>query len=113
MWSSDLRRFVALLVLPAVKAIEAVARERQLVWEHHSELIRHDHIRGHVETEVRKHFHGLASYETPKKIALIEGEFTVDNGLLTPSLKVKRKVVQERYKDLIEEIYAGGGGERD
>ena len=107
----DQRRFVALLVLPALKALEAAATERQVPWKNHGELIRHDRIRGHVEDEVRKHFHGLASYETPKKIALIEGEVTVDNGLLTPSLKIKRKVVQERYKELIEEIYQGGGGD--
>jgi long-chain acyl-CoA synthetase len=60
-----------------------------------------------METEVRKHFHGLASYETPKRIALILEEFTVGNGFLTPSLKVKRRVVHDRYKDLIDNLYGG------
>jgi long-chain acyl-CoA synthetase len=109
----DSRKFVALLVLPSFRALEAVAADRKVAWKSHAELIRHDRIREHVEGEVRKHFHGLAAYETPKKIALIEGEFTVDNGLLTPSLKIKRKVVQERYADVIDSLYSGAGAGTD
>jgi long-chain acyl-CoA synthetase len=48
----------------------------------------------------------LASYEMPKKFALLPEELTEENGFLTPSLKVKRRVVDERFDDLIDDLYA-------
>lgn len=48
----------------------------------------------------------LASYEMPKKIVAIERDFTIESGELTPKLSVKRRVVEERYKDLIDAAYA-------
>ena len=49
---------------------------------------------------------GLATFETPKKIALLEHDFTIERGELTPKLKVKRKVVDKNYKSLIDALYA-------
>ena len=63
----------------------------------------------HVESEVRHGLQGMASFETPKKIALLEEEFTIRNGALTPTLKVKRRVVQDRCKDLIDRLYSETG----
>ncbi|MFI5239145.1 MAG: hypothetical protein ACHQQP_04995, partial [Gemmatimonadales bacterium] len=48
----------------------------------------------------------LASFETPKKIALLPEEFSVDRGELTPTLKVKRRVIDQHYKSVIDAIYA-------
>lgn len=104
------RKYVALLIVPSYKGLEVVAVERQVTWKTRAELIQHDRIRRHVEDEVRRFFGGLAPHETPKKIALIEGEFTVENGLLTPSLKIKRKLVNERYADVIDTLYGGDSG---
>ena len=50
--------------------------------------------------------HDLARFETPKKVALIASEFTIEDGSLTPTQKVKRRVVEARYADLIEAFYA-------
>ncbi len=50
---------------------------------------------------------GLASFETPKKIALLSEELTIENGMLTPTLKVKRSSVEEGFSGVIEELYAG------
>jgi glutathione S-transferase len=52
----------------------------------------------------------LAKFETIKKFYICPEEFTIDGGLLTPSLKVKKKVALERYKAEIDAMYAGGGG---
>jgi long-chain acyl-CoA synthetase len=52
----------------------------------------------------------LAKFETIKKVYICPEEFTIDGGLLTPSLKVKKKVALERYKAEIDAMYAGGGG---
>ena len=48
----------------------------------------------------------LASFETPKKIALLGEELTIENGFLTPTLKVKRRVVEERFEEVIDDLYA-------
>jgi len=58
-----------------------------------------------MDKEVRSTFDGLASFETPKKIALLEHDFSVDSGELTPTLKVKRRVVEQKYKDVIDRLY--------
>jgi long-chain acyl-CoA synthetase len=47
----------------------------------------------------------LAKYERIKKVALLENEFTIEGGELTPTLKVKRRVIDEKYRDVIEELY--------
>jgi long-chain acyl-CoA synthetase len=50
----------------------------------------------------------LADYEKVKRIGLVAQEFTIDGGELTPSLKVRRRVVEEKYAALIESLYSGG-----
>jgi long-chain acyl-CoA synthetase len=47
----------------------------------------------------------LASYETVKQFAVLTHDFTIEAGELTPSLKVKRRVADERYKDILAELY--------
>ena len=69
-------------------------------------------IHAKMEKEVAKHFIGLASFETPKKVALLENDFSVERGELTPTLKVKRRVVEKNYADMINKLYesAPAGG---
>ena len=50
---------------------------------------------------------GLAKFEQIKKIALLPREFSIEGGELTPSLKVKRRVVEQKYKDMIDRMYEG------
>ena len=50
----------------------------------------------------------LAQFEMPKRVLLLEHDFTIEAGDLTPSLKVKRRVVEQRYKELITRVYAEG-----
>ena len=52
---------------------------------------------------------GLAQFETPKKVALLEHDFSIERGELTPTLKVKRRVIDKTYKALIDGLYEGGG----
>ena len=58
-----------------------------------------------VEREVMLTLRDLAGYQMPKKVLLLEHDFTVENGMLTPSLKAKRHVIEERYKDRIDACY--------
>jgi long-chain acyl-CoA synthetase len=63
-----------------------------------------------MEQEVLQRLHGLAHFEQPKKVALLEHDFTIESGELTPTLKVKRRVVDKRYKALIDALYESPGG---
>jgi long-chain acyl-CoA synthetase len=110
----DRRKFPSVLIVPTFPALEAWAREQGLQWSGRPELLALPEVIRHMESEVHRGLQGMASFETPKKIALLEEEFTIQNGALTPTLKVKRRVVQDRCKDLIDGLYSEAGpGSRD
>jgi long-chain acyl-CoA synthetase len=58
-----------------------------------------------LEREVMGNLRDLATYEMPKKILIVEQDFTIDSGELTPTLKVKRNVVEKRFAEKIEDLY--------
>src|SRR3989440_13012818 len=70
------------------------------------ELIRLADVQAKMEREVMGGLRDLAKFEMPKKIVLIERDFTIESGELTPSLKVKRRQVEKNYKELIDRVYA-------
>jgi long-chain acyl-CoA synthetase len=108
----DKRKFVALLVVPAFGQLEAWARQKGLRWSDRSELLANPEVQEMLEQEILGGLEDLASYERPKKMALLDEEFTVENGALTPSQKVKRRVVQERFKHVIDAFYEEENAER-
>jgi long-chain acyl-CoA synthetase len=63
-------------------------------------------VRDLFEQETLGRLQHLAQFERPKKIALLSEELTVDAGLLTPTFKVKRRLVEQRFRQLIESLYA-------
>lgn len=101
----DGRKFVALLVVPAFEKLEAWAAERDVEFSSRGELIRAEAVQERIRDEVFGELEDLARYEKPKKIALLDEEFTVEGGALTPTQKVKRRVVEERYEALIDAFY--------
>lgn len=109
----DRRRFISVLVVPAFDRLESWARDQGISWSDRRALLGNPAVQKHMDNEVRKELRDLASFETPKKVALLEDDFTIGNGVLTPTLKVKRKVIQDRFREVIEEIYrdepAGSG----
>ena len=70
-------------------------------------------VQEHFESEVNSHLHGLARYEMPKKIGLLAEPFTIEDGSLTPTQKVKRNVVAERQAELIEAFYDPANEDRN
>ena len=68
-------------------------------------LLEHPDAHAKIEREVMGNLRELASYETPKKFLLLPEDFTVESGEMTPTLKVKRRVVQKKYAKEIEELY--------
>ena len=101
----DKRKFCVMLVVPNWDTLEKWVARRNIIWTSRTQLIQTPIIQAKMEKEVRKHFEGLASYETPKKIALLEHDFSVERGELTPTLKVKRRVIDRDYKELIDSLF--------
>jgi len=102
----DRRRYCVLLVVPAFGMLEAWAREEGISWETQVELRENPRVVAHVEQELFGMLSDFASYQRPKKVALLDEEFTLENGMLTPTLKVKRRVVMEHLEDVIDRLYS-------
>jgi long-chain acyl-CoA synthetase len=101
----DKRSFPIVLIVPEWDQVEKWAASQGIRWTSRAELLAMPTIEKKMEKEVKTQLVGLASYETPKKIALLEHDFSVERGELTPTLKVKRRVIDKTYKPLIDSLY--------
>ncbi len=99
------RKFVAVLILPYFKLLEDWARTNQVEFTDRPGLIAHPRVRALYEGIVEVHNRGLARFEKLKKVMLLAEEFSAANGTLTPSMKVRRRVIEERYRPQIDELY--------
>jgi long-chain acyl-CoA synthetase len=104
----DRRKFPVLLVVPNFEQLEKWAKLNDILWTDRAQLLQMPTIRAKMEKEVLAQLSGLASFETPKKIALLEHDFSIESGELTPTLKVKRRVVDQHYKPMIDALYEEG-----
>ena len=100
------RKYPSILIVPNFDTLEKWARERNLTFHSHGELIAMPDVKAKVEREVMGMLRDLAKFEMPKKVMLLEKDFTIESGELTPTLKVKRRAVEEHYKSLIDKTYA-------
>jgi long-chain acyl-CoA synthetase len=107
----DRKRFVAALVVPDFAKLEDYARSIGISFEDRAGLVRDPRIVDFVKSEVDRATPGLAPYERIKKIALLERDFEIEKDEITPSLKVKRGIVEKRYKDVIDALYAEEAGD--
>ncbi len=101
----DQRKFPVLLVVPNFDQLEKWAAYKNIIWTSRAQLLQLPTVKAKIDKEVKAQLAGLASYETPKKIALLEQEFSIERGELTPSMKVKRRVVDRHYKEVIDALY--------
>jgi long-chain acyl-CoA synthetase len=101
------RNFPAALVVPSFEALEAWAKQGGTSVGSREELVRRPEVLAHYRRLVDEMTADLAQFERIKKIALLTREFTQESGELTPTLKVKRRVVEERYKQTIDAMYEG------
>lgn len=99
------RKFPAALIVPNWEQIESYARLKGLKETSRPELCRSPKIIDLFERQVAQLTPDLAQYERVKKVALLENEFTIEGGELTPTLKVKRRVIDEKYRSVIDELY--------
>jgi long-chain acyl-CoA synthetase len=103
----DKRRFPIVLVVPNFEQLEKWAKIKNLLWTDRRQLINLPLVQAKMEKEVLRKLSGLASFETPKKVGLLENDFSIESGEMTPSHKVKRRVIEKRYADRVDRLYAG------
>jgi long-chain acyl-CoA synthetase len=99
------RKFPAALIVPNWELVESYAQLKGIKAQSRGELCRNPRIIDLFERQVAAQTPDLAQYERVKKIALLENEFTIEGGELTPTMKVKRRVIDEKYRALISRIY--------
>jgi long-chain acyl-CoA synthetase len=101
----DRRKFPVLLVVPDFDALESWARSERIGLSTHEALVADPRIAEFMEREVLATLSDLARFECPKRVALLSRELSIESGEITPTLKVKRRVVETRYKEIIDSLY--------
>lgn len=102
----DRRPYTILLVVPEMRELRSWAAERKLPELDTEAFLKHPEVVAKMEREVMLQLREVARFEMPKKIILLAQDFSIEQGELTPTLKVKRRVVENRYRELIERAYA-------
>jgi long-chain acyl-CoA synthetase len=103
----DQRPFVSALIVPNFDQLEAYARSKGIPYVARADLIRHPQVRELFERTIADVTKDLARFEQIKRFTLLDRELSLDAGELTPTLKVRRKIVIQRNEPAIEEMYRG------
>ncbi|HEV8587941.1 MAG TPA: long-chain fatty acid--CoA ligase [Pyrinomonadaceae bacterium] len=102
------RKYPAALIVPDWEALKSALRAAgEPVTETHEAIAQQSAAVKIVQLDVTKITAHVADYERVRRVALLPNEFSIDNGEMTPTLKVKRNVIDDRYAKLIEELYRG------
>jgi long-chain acyl-CoA synthetase len=102
----DRRKFPAVIVSPNFVQLEDWARENNVSFASRAELVAHPKVQSLYEGIIEGINGNLARFEKLKRVLLVADEFTADNGALTPTMKLRRRVIEERYRREINELYA-------
>ncbi len=101
----DRRPFPIMLVVPNPAQVKGWVEHKGLPDGDLQQLLEHPDVRQKIEREVRMTLRDLAQFEMPKKLLILPNEFTVEAGELTPTLKVRRRIVEEHNRQAIEALY--------
>ena len=101
----DRRKFASVIISPHFPLLEEWASANGVSFSSHEELIADPKVQALYEDIVAEVNRGLARFETLKKILLVPDEFTANDGTLTPTFKLRRKAIEERYRKEIDELY--------
>ena len=102
----DTRKFVSVLIVPNFVNIEAAARKAGHDFATPTQMTGDAWVRDLLSSEIERLTVPLAQYEKPKRFALLEQDFTYAGGELTYTMKMKRRVIEQRYQDVIARLYA-------
>jgi long-chain acyl-CoA synthetase len=102
----DTRKFTAVLVVPNFPTVESEAKVQNREVGTPAQMIQDAWVRDLISGEIERLTAPLAQYEKPKRFAMIERDFAYANGELTYTLKMKRRVIEQHYGDVIAQMYA-------
>lgn len=102
----DRRKFPAVIISPNFPLLEQWARDNKIPFGTREDLVAHPKVQELYAEIVEGINRNLARFEKLKRVIVVPDEFTVDNGALTPSMKLRRRVVEERYRKQIDDLYA-------
>ncbi|CAI2468207.1 AMP-dependent synthetase/ligase [Serratia proteamaculans] len=102
---ADARKFVSALIVPSFESLEEYAKSINLKYQDRLELLRHSHILEMFDNRLREMQKELARFEQVKKFTLLPAAFSMELGELTPTLKLRRKVILQRYQSEIDSMY--------
>jgi len=106
----DRRKFASVIISPHFSLLEEWARANDVSFSSRQELINDPKVRTLYESIVTEVNRGLARFETLKKILLVPDEFSASDGTLTPTFKLRRRAIEERYRKEIDELYREAEG---
>jgi long-chain acyl-CoA synthetase len=99
------RPFLTAVIVPNFDAVRAFAQKHQIAFETHKDLLQKEEVKKIFDEHLKKISRELASHEKVRRFILAAEPFTIEAGEMTPTLKVKRKIVEEKFKAELEEIY--------
>ncbi|MGD0339733.1 MAG: long-chain fatty acid--CoA ligase [Bacteroidota bacterium] len=103
----DRRMFLSALIVPDFDAIREYADTHKISYNDIQDLVDHPDIYKAIEKDIGIIQKDLANYERVRKFMLLQKKLTIEDGEITPTMKVKRKAIEERYRDMIEKMYSG------
>jgi len=102
----DRRKFLSALIVPDFDKLKEYARNNNISYTGLKDLVKNSRIVKFIETELEKHTSKLSAFEKIKKLALLDRDFEIEKNEITPTLKIKRKIIAQKYSTLIESLYA-------
>ncbi len=102
----DQRKYVTAIIIPAFEALKEYALKKKISYKSLAELVNNSEIRKMIQDRIDRLQKGFANYEKIKKFTLLPSEFTMENGELTNTLKLRRPVINQKYANIIEAMYA-------
>lgn len=101
----DRRKYITALITLAPDALEAFAKTHDISYKSADELVHHPLVREEVDDTVKHVNERLASFEQIKKYIILDQDFTIENNELTPTMKMRRKIITEKYKHVLDGLY--------
>ncbi len=108
----DNRPYLTLLVAPSLPQLDEIGKQLQLTWAKREELLAHPEVMAEIKRRMSELTAKLPKHEQIADLRVLLDGFTQENGMLTPTLKVKRREVEKRFAQLVDEMYARAGKPR-
>jgi long-chain acyl-CoA synthetase len=100
------QKFVSAIIVPSMANFKEYCEKHRIAWKDPDEMRQHEELKKIIDAHVKKVNSTLASFEQIKRHRLIKGPWTVETGEITPKLSLKRKVINEKNQEVINEIFS-------